>query len=77
MRLLVGRFLDFEIGGGFIELPVKLVFGFAEFIEGLPHSTGQLGKLFRAEEQNHDQKNDKYLGPARHAESKECVHSCN
>lgn len=73
MRLFVGRFLDLNVGGGLVDLPLKLVTSLLEFSEALAKPTGELGELLGAEKENHDENDKNRFRPAGHAKgNREC-----
>ena len=68
IRLLVGGCLNFDPGRGIVKLALELIPGLLEFPQALAKTTGELGKLFCAEEQHHNDKNEDSFRPAGHAE---------
>ena len=74
MRLGVGGCLNFDFGRGIAKLALELISGFLEFPQALANTTGELGKLFCAEEQHHNDKNEDSFRPARHAEGDWEIH---
>ena len=74
MRLGVGGCLNFDFGRGIAKLALELISGLLEFPKALANTTGELGKLFCAEEQHHNAKNEDSFGPAGHAEGDWEIH---
>ena len=64
MRLGVGGCLNFDFGRGIAKLALELISGLLEFPKALANTTGELGKLFCAEEQHHNDKNEDSFRPA-------------
>ena len=73
-RLLVGRCLNFDFGRGIAKLALELIPGLLEFPQALAKTTGEFGKLFCAEEQHHNDKNEDSFRPAGHAEGNWEIH---
>ena len=71
VRLLLRRFLDFEFGGGFMNLALKLISGTLELTEALPYSASEFRKFLGPEKQEHDDENKNYFRPTRHGQGKE------
>ena len=74
MRLLVSGCLNFDFGRGIAKLALELIPGLLEFPQALAKTTGKLGKLFCAEEQHHNDKNEESFRPAGHAEGDWEIH---
>ncbi len=74
MRLLVDGFLDFDFGRGIAKLALELIPGLLEFPEALAKTAGELGKLFCAEEQHHNDKNEDSFRQAGHAQGDWKIH---
>lgn len=75
MRLLVGRFLDFDFGGGLADFPLEFLTGLLEFSQTLTETARQFGEFFRSEEQNKNQGDENRFRPAGHAKSNRESHS--
>jgi len=74
--LLVGGFLDFDLGGGLVNLALEFITGALEFPKALTDAASKFGKFFCPEKQqdNHENKND--FGPTRHGKGEQwSVHS--
>ena len=74
MRLLVRGCFIFDFGRGIAKLALKLILGLLEFSQALAETTRKLGKLFRSEQQHHDDKNKESFRPTWHAEGDWDVH---
>jgi hypothetical protein len=74
MRLLFGGLFDFKFGRRLVHLAFKLITGLLEFSQTLTESAGELGKLFRAEKQNHNHENKDRFRPAGHTECDGKIH---
>ena len=69
--LLLRRFLDLELGAGFMNLALKVIAGAFELTEALPYSAGEFWKFLGPEKQEHDDENKNYFRPTRHGQGKE------
>ena len=74
MRLFFGGLFDFKFGRGLVHLAFELITGLLEFSQTLTESAGELGKLFRAEEQNHNHENKDGFRPTGHTEGDWKIH---
>ena len=72
--LLVSGWLNIDLGSGTAKLAFELIPGLLEFSQALAETTGKLGKLFRSEQQHHDDKNEESFRPTGHAEGDWEVH---
>jgi hypothetical protein len=64
--LLVGGWLNIDFGRGIAKLALELILGLLEFSQALAETTRKLGKLFRSEQQHHDDKNEESFPANRH-----------
>ena len=71
VRLLLSRFLDLELGGGFVNLALEIITSSLELTEALAYSAGEFRKLLGPEKQEHDDENKNYFRPTRHGQGKE------
>lgn len=74
MRLFFGGLFDFKFGRGLVHLAFELITGLLEFSQTLTESAGELGKLFRAEEQNHNHENKDGFRPTGHTKGDWKIH---
>ena len=72
--LLVSGWLCVDFGRGTAKLALELIPGLLEFSQALAETTGKLGKLFRSEQQHHDDKNEESFRPTGHTEGDWEVH---
>jgi hypothetical protein len=72
--LLVSGWLSVDFDRGTAKLALELIPGLLEFSQALAETTGKLGKLFRSEQQHHDDKNEESFRPTGHTESDWEVH---
>ena len=72
--LLVSGWLNIDFGCGIAKLALELILGLLEFSQALAETTRKLGKLFRSEQQHHDDKNEESFRPTWHAEGDWDVH---
>ena len=71
VRLLLGRFLDLQFGGGFVNFALELISGTLELTEALAYSASEFRKLLGPEKQEHDDENKNYFRPTWHGQGKE------
>ena len=74
MKLVVGGCLNFDFGRGIAKLALELIPCLLEFPQALAKTTGELGKLFCAEEQHDNDKNEDSFRPAGRAERDREIH---
>jgi hypothetical protein len=72
--LLVSGWLCVDFGRGTAKLALELIPGLLQFSQALAETTGKLGKLFRSEQQHHDDKNEESFRPTGHTEGDWEVH---
>jgi hypothetical protein len=72
--LLVSGWLSVDFGRGTAKLALELIPGLLEFSQALADTTRKLGKLFRSEQQHHDDKNEESFRPTGHTKGDWEVH---